>query len=175
MFYKPVFCCNCGEKIERDQWTPLTSRRFCEVCAIEQKQHDLLPRAAIVAAVLIGIAGVGTAMMARRAAPANELAMQTSGIRTLRSAARPDAAVDVTASAVSKPSTAANAAQAAAAESPAKTVDSGRPDSSPAKSEAVYYCGALTRKGTPCSRRVKAKGEHCWQHQEKRETGADGK
>jgi hypothetical protein len=32
-----------------------------------------------------------------------------------------------------------------------------------AASQGVYYCGALTRKGTPCSRRVR-KGERCWQH-----------
>jgi len=29
--------------------------------------------------------------------------------------------------------------------------------------EAVYYCGAQTKKGTPCSRRVKG-GGRCWQH-----------
>jgi hypothetical protein len=29
--------------------------------------------------------------------------------------------------------------------------------------EAVYYCGALTKKGTPCTRRVKSPGR-CWQH-----------
>jgi len=30
--------------------------------------------------------------------------------------------------------------------------------------EPVYYCGAATKKGTPCSRRVKRPGERCWQH-----------
>ena len=30
--------------------------------------------------------------------------------------------------------------------------------------EAVYFCGAATKKGTPCSRRVKRPGERCWQH-----------
>jgi hypothetical protein len=30
--------------------------------------------------------------------------------------------------------------------------------------EAVYYCGAVTKKGTACSRRVKHPGERCWQH-----------
>ncbi|HEX9961513.1 MAG TPA: hypothetical protein VGB00_11305, partial [Pyrinomonadaceae bacterium] len=29
--------------------------------------------------------------------------------------------------------------------------------------EAVYFCGAPTKKGTPCSRRVKG-GGRCWQH-----------
>ncbi|MFL6469071.1 MAG: DUF5763 domain-containing protein [Pyrinomonadaceae bacterium] len=29
--------------------------------------------------------------------------------------------------------------------------------------ETVYFCGAITKKGTPCTRRVKTKG-FCWQH-----------
>ncbi|MEO6588559.1 MAG: hypothetical protein ABIP06_04450 [Pyrinomonadaceae bacterium] len=32
-----------------------------------------------------------------------------------------------------------------------------------AKVEKVYYCGAATKKGTPCSRKVKG-GGRCWQH-----------
>jgi len=30
--------------------------------------------------------------------------------------------------------------------------------------ETVYFCGAPTKKGTPCSRRVRG-GGRCWQHQ----------
>jgi len=30
--------------------------------------------------------------------------------------------------------------------------------------EAVYICGARTKKGTPCRRRVHAAGERCYQH-----------
>ena len=33
-----------------------------------------------------------------------------------------------------------------------------------AASETVYFCGAQTKKGTPCTRRVKG-GGRCWQHQ----------
>ena len=32
--------------------------------------------------------------------------------------------------------------------------------------EPVYFCGAQTKKGTPCSRRVKG-GGRCWQHKDK--------
>jgi hypothetical protein len=31
----------------------------------------------------------------------------------------------------------------------------------------VYYCGALTKKGTPCKHWVKKAGERCWQHRGK--------
>src|SRR5688500_9356018 len=58
MLYRPNYCCHCGEKVVRAKWTPLSSRRFCEFCEVEQKQHDLLPRAAMVIAVLIGAAGL---------------------------------------------------------------------------------------------------------------------
>jgi hypothetical protein len=30
--------------------------------------------------------------------------------------------------------------------------------------EPVYWCGAQTKKGTPCSRKVKG-GGRCWQHE----------
>lgn len=30
----------------------------------------------------------------------------------------------------------------------------------------VYYCNALTKKGTPCKHRVKKAGDRCWQHKE---------
>jgi hypothetical protein len=33
-----------------------------------------------------------------------------------------------------------------------------------ADEDPVYICGARTRKGTPCRRRVHAPGERCYQH-----------
>jgi hypothetical protein len=33
-----------------------------------------------------------------------------------------------------------------------------------ASEEPVYICGAHTKKGTPCRRRVHAAGERCYQH-----------
>lgn len=32
-----------------------------------------------------------------------------------------------------------------------------------ASDEPVYFCGAMTKKGKPCSRRVKS-NQRCWQH-----------
>jgi hypothetical protein len=34
----------------------------------------------------------------------------------------------------------------------------------PTVEDAVYICGARTKKGTPCHRRVHAAGERCFQH-----------
>jgi hypothetical protein len=46
-----------------------------------------------------------------------------------------------------------------------RTIDSAGPGASatPVIEEKVYTCGARTRKGKPCSRRVKEPGR-CWQH-----------
>src|SRR6185369_586604 len=33
------------------------------------------------------------------------------------------------------------------------------------QTKPVYLCGAPTKKGTPCKRRVKSPGARCWQHQ----------
>ncbi|HEU4509799.1 MAG TPA: hypothetical protein VFR78_16300 [Pyrinomonadaceae bacterium] len=46
-----------------------------------------------------------------------------------------------------------------------RTIDSAVPGASatPVIEEKVYTCGARTKKGKPCSRRVKQPGR-CWQH-----------
>ena len=54
MFYKPKYCCNCSEKIERIQWKPWTSRRFCQLCETEYAPQEWIPRF-IVAFGLIGV------------------------------------------------------------------------------------------------------------------------
>jgi hypothetical protein len=166
MLLKPNFCCNCGAKIERAEWSVLTSRRFCEVCAVEFKRHEWLPRMVVIAGVLLGVFGVGIYMGGQgqpRPAllkpsenePSRKLsvgAKQQSGIKddernsaspespgTAEVRLPPDPAGAGSASVKPRVSTSAPAAQA-------------------------FYCGAMTRKGKPCSRRVKTKGR-CWQHE----------
>ena len=60
MLYKPTYCCNCGEKIERERWTPATSRRFCQSCEIEFKGHELLPKIGAAAILIFGLFGTGS-------------------------------------------------------------------------------------------------------------------
>ena len=60
MLFKPNFCCGCGEKIQRAEWGILTSRRFCDVCAVENQGHEWLPRVVVLSAVLIGLFGFGS-------------------------------------------------------------------------------------------------------------------
>ncbi|MBK7707400.1 MAG: hypothetical protein IPJ30_17025 [Acidobacteria bacterium] len=60
MIYKPNFCCNCGEKIERVEWNFSNSRRFCDVCQTEFFVEDWLPTVLAGVMAMIGLFGVGT-------------------------------------------------------------------------------------------------------------------
>jgi hypothetical protein len=162
MLYRPNFCCHCGEKIARARWTPLTSRRFCDFCEIEQKQHDLLPRAVIAIAILFGAAGLtaylgrsGETEGLRRGKPKVE-------IRELRSdpASKPSGR----SSNIDYPINTRSAGDPAAPEATiAPAIVKQRDVRQNSSTQPVHHCGALTKKGTSCTRRVKTK-VRCWQH-----------
>lgn len=161
MLYRPNFCCHCGEKITRAQWTPLASRRFCDFCAVEQKQHDLIPRASALVVLLIGVAGL-TAYFGSGSRPAHREAAaarnEPKRVADVLPAGPPPGSNTANAALVSR-GTAANSAVANSV-SPEKGQ---RPSPINSSTDTVYFCGELTRKGTPCTRRVKAPGR-CWQH-----------
>jgi hypothetical protein len=166
MFYRPNFCCHCGEKIIRAKWTLLTSRRFCEFCEIEQKQHDLLPRAATVVALLVGAAGLTSYFRGSTETPAPlrstpaqaEQAREFKGDPTKRMNLGPATNAN---NAEHSGRGFTNASRVPSNAASTKTIQRDLPQDS--SIEPVYYCGAITRKGTPCTRRVKTKGR-CWQH-----------
>lgn len=158
MLYKPKFCCECGEKIERIDWKLWTNRRFCEVCEAEHKLSDLLPKAGILVCVLVGLFGLGSLL---KAPTANEYPV----IRRTVAAVPPQASANkgATANAIgqSQPSGQLDGPGADAnLRKPGELPARARP---PAVTEAVYLCGARTKKGTPCTRRVKG-NVRCWQH-----------
>lgn len=154
MLYRPKFCSNCGEKIERAEWNILTSRRFCDVCTIENKGHEWFSRAAVGLGLVAGIFGLGSFFVGTR--PSDQLVpvrlAQTAEPR--QNVIDPGSRVQA-APAQTVPDIAGLTAERTTKEQP-------RPNKS-ASDEPVYFCGALTKKGKPCSRRVKQKGR-CWQH-----------
>ena len=150
MLYRPNFCCHCGEKVARGKWLPWTSRRFCSFCEIEQMQHELLPKVGIGIALLVGAAGAvsyfaGSGVIETKADPSSQVR------RVLPNEARElkTKTPEVTTIEPAPPSN-----------SPTKLQREAPPNSS---TESVYFCGAMTKKGTPCTRRLKSKGR-CWQH-----------
>lgn len=149
MLYRPNYCCQCGEKIVRARWTALTSRRFCEFCEVEQKEHELLPRAVIVVALLVGAAGLTSFLRSEAPSIGTKSSAQITELKS-------DAKIQA-----SPPQAANHQRDPVTPSEPANSKQ--RPASQNTSTEAVHYCGALTKKGTPCTRRVKTKGR-CWQH-----------
>ena len=133
--HRPNFCAECGVKIIRLHWHPWTSRRFCDACARRLRKERLtLP---LIIAIVVFCLGMVTGKSIRPPAPA--LIIQRSGNSPLYGPQ------DGSGNASVRTAGATNSTQAASME------------------EAVYICGAQTKKGTPCSRRVH-EPVRCWQH-----------
>lgn len=162
MLYQPKFCCDCGEKIERVDWKIFTSRRFCQLCETEHKLLDYAPRAIVAVGLLIGIFGLGShlqsAQTSRQFVPERKLAGRQ---------ANPDRVAEPNLQATNAPVTKSQnnlngeVSNLPANVQPARKIVE-KANVQPA--EQVFYCGAATKKGTPCSRRVKG-SVRCWQHQ----------
>lgn len=137
MLFKPKFCCCCGEKIERIDWGLWASRRFCEICETEHVLTDWAPTLLVAAALLTGM--FGTAALLRGGAP-QEKAVLSGPSREVSTSLQ---------------------------ESTDPQVIEARESNRAEKEKSAFSCGALTKKGTRCSRRVSARGERCWQHRDR--------
>jgi hypothetical protein len=162
MFFRPSFCASCGEKIERDEWHFWTSRRFCEVCASQYRGIDLIPKVIIslgMFGVVFGISGyfrgdsnaIEPIAAKRLKVPVDKSTVATSnpGPTEVPRKAEKESA-ELTNKNAAKPDAAVQGPQIAKVEKV--------PADGP-----VYICGAQTRKGMPCSRRVKGY-VRCFQH-----------
>lgn len=156
MRYKPNFCNNCGEKIERPQASFKDSTRFCDVCKHDFIGHRAAPFVFMLLATLFGMYGIGI-LWREGHKPPNVAARQVAAnpVNQIRTEANQTKQTNA-----GKP-TPVNAIQANTAQA-AKTTP-GQRDNGGASREPVYFCGAETKKGTACSRRVKG-GGRCWQH-----------
>lgn len=164
MLYKPSYCCNCGEKIERVNPSIADSRRFCDVCKHDFVLHRSLPLVFVALMAIFGLFGIGsywrnsnkTPVSATRQIAANS---SNTGKNTVN-----NASVVGSNSSVQPVSNAGNA-QPSAAATPILTNKPPAKSAAPvtAADETVYFCGAPTKKGMPCSRRVRG-GGRCWQH-----------
>ena len=161
MFYKPNYCCNCGEKIERPEPSITDSGRFCEVCKHDFVLKERLPQVFVVLMALLGIFGVGSFWRGGEKPP-NVSTKQfvtnpsNSGKNSVNQTSQGNAnsSVQQTAQTNNAPATRDLTTKTQAKSSESAPVQA---------EEAVYFCGAQTKKGTPCSRRVKG-GGRCWQH-----------
>jgi len=141
--YKPNFCAECGEQIIRARWRVWTSRRFCSGCAGRLRKTRLV--VPLVVSTTLFTLGLLTGRSARQASPPLVITQgQGQGLpATIKSPERQ----------------AGNGPRSESTYGPDGTA-SERPTD---PNEIISICGARTKKGTPCSRRVRGTGR-CWQH-----------
>lgn len=168
MFYKPSYCCNCGDKIERAEWRLWDSRRFCQLCETEYKAGDIAQRATVVIGLILGLFGFTALIWPEKNAIEHKINDAAVVPRSLKGEPVRHSGTQPVAETTSK--------QVLSAEPEPTNTNSNfdKQISPPAKEQTkdsitssdqgIYYCGAPTKKGTPCSRRVKTKGR-CWQHE----------
>jgi hypothetical protein len=138
--YRPKFCAECGAKIIRLRWYFWTNRKFCGGCS-PRFLKEQLTRATIAGAVVF-LMGIAIGQAARRTpAPIviqrsqNPALTQAVGTENKAYSGNPNPGnVTSTGNAVGASST-----------------------------EEIYTCGARTKKGSPCTRRVHGP-VRCWQH-----------
>jgi hypothetical protein len=161
MFHRPNFCCSCGEKIERIEWHIWTSRRYCELCETETRLDELLPRTFCVFLLVFGLFGAGSLIGSSGDVPDlahSPVRMARQRAQQIASTAGPlDAGVRP--GQVSEPPPVAPARTSPAPEGSEMLVR----EQAPEVEERYYFCGAATKKGTACTRKVKG-GGRCWQH-----------
>lgn len=131
--YTPNFCCECGAKLLRLHWHLWNSRKFCGKCARS------LRRSRLVSVLWLGLILIGSGFVAGRYR-------------------RP----------VSPPLIIQRRADSPLSDQPgsissAVNVQTGANSHALIEAETIYQCGARTKKGTPCSRRVHGP-VRCWQH-----------
>ncbi len=164
MSYKPKYCCECGEKVERIDWKFWHSRRFCELCETDFKVQDALPYLKGLAIPLILVV-VGFAFQK----PTKNLNVSPNQLLSAANLNRNVTANQNSAAAnanIVQTAILANSAPSGNLPTVVKAaeVKMKPPENSAAEAvEKVYFCGAATKKGTACSRRVRG-GGRCWQH-----------
>lgn len=138
--YRPKFCAECSAKIIRLRWHFWTSRRFCGHCA-PRFLKDQVTRA-VIAGATVFLLGMALGQAARRTPPPIVIQRVQNSIATAE---------------------AARAIGPAQVEGNSSSIVNAGNTTSRTTTEEIYVCGARTRKGTPCTRRVHGP-VRCWQH-----------
>lgn len=148
--YRPHFCAECGERVERMRWRFWHSRRFCPKCSRRFRKGQIASR--LLASVCLFLLGLLMGRAARVHAP--PLIVERTEMQPLPSHAEEE-----------QQAPEASPASPRGATQPEQTYapDGTRGERPTDPNEIVSICGARTKKGTPCQRRVRGTGR-CWQH-----------
>jgi hypothetical protein len=165
--YKPNFCAECGERVLRERWRAWTSRRFCSACEKRFRRGWLAP---VVACCALVCAGFAFGRLMRPAPPPLTIERGALPLPALLLAKGNGSRSGGASSGGAVEGAADNSAGGTVNNSVAGGNDAARRDLGAGALEAptdpdeiVSVCGARTKKGTPCQRRVRGTGR-CWQH-----------
>ena len=169
MSYKPNFCCQCGDTINRIDWKLTTSRRFCDLCETDFKMQDWFPHGVLAFGILMSIFGFGTFFLKSvdSQKPLAQIAETSRDSRNKPSAkiAEPQNSANrnVNEGKLIETNDANIETQSLKTSLETNSLKIKQSQVSEVQNEPVYFCGAQTKKGSPCSRKVKG-GGRCWQH-----------
>ena len=149
--YKPNFCNDCGERVDRKRWRVWTNRRFCQRCTTRARNASAFRKPVAILCLIAASYLVG----ANRQSAPPPLVLERGRFAAMNEQTAQLAPANQTSN-----SHQLEATPATETTRPAKINDITQAD------EVVSMCGARTKKGTPCSRRVRGYGR-CWQHKGK--------
>lgn len=169
MFYKPDYCNGCGQQIERTSRKPWKNTRFCDVCEQDFKVQEWIPRGFMFLCLLFGFFGLGS-FLSKNEKPLNltskqivENSAQSNKIVKKGENSPINITESVNSNAANIKKTEENRGQSSLNSNQITQTRQPKAETQTSQEELTYYCGAETKKGTPCSRKVKG-GGRCWQH-----------
>lgn len=133
------FCANCGARLKRKGWRKLLTGARCDDC-MSRLGRGVTKSLVIVAVIVITAFAFGRYL---RPSPPPLIIHRTAN--------SPLVDAPITIDTIARDGL-KNSNRAATEPNAAATADT------------VYICGARTKKGSPCRRRVHAAGERCYQH-----------
>jgi hypothetical protein len=155
--YRPNFCCDCGERVARARWRAWTSRRFCPACERRFRRGRFFRPLALAFA----LTGAGFLLGRSLRPPQPPLTVERGTLSLV-----PPPAGDALRRADERRADEGERREGeggAAKPEPAYGPDGTANERPTDPEEVVYICGARTKKGTPCQRRVRGPFR-CWQH-----------
>ena len=146
------YCAECGAHLKRRGWRTWLNSDVCEDCARRLGKTSFARPLAVIA--IIAIAAFALGRYLRPGAP--PLVIERAANSPLSDL--PVNLNDTAKSASRNTNSQSEIPQTSDDRSARQTANPGSAD------DVVYLCGARTKKGTPCHRRVHFAGERCYQH-----------
>ena len=142
------FCGKCGARLTRKGWRAWIGGQLCDDCARGRRRIKVVLPLGVVA--LIAVAAFSLGRYLRPAPP--PLIIERAANSPLSDLP------------VSLNESAGRANQNRNSSNASENADASSVQKYGSTSELLYICGARTKKGTPCKRRVHVAGERCYQH-----------